>query len=74
MKRFIHNQKIIVKIIVIMMLLNVLLFAEVVKEKQVVETVEVSLDSFGLLSIIVLVAITSLLGMYFMKDEFSNLS
>ena len=37
------------------------------------DAVEVSLDSFGTTSMIVMVILSSLLGLFFVRDEFSSL-
>lgn len=39
---------------------------------QGIETVEIGLNSFGTLGIIIMVALSSLLGAFFMKDELSD--
>ena len=69
-------KKVISKIFILLVILNVALLGNSVSEgvsTQVVETVEVSLDSFGSLSIILMIALSSLLGAYFVKDEFSSM-
>jgi len=38
-----------------------------------VETVEVSLDSFSNMGILIMIALSSLLGAFFVKDEFSTM-
>jgi hypothetical protein len=37
------------------------------------ETVEVSLDSFNNIGILILIALSSILGAFFVKDEFSEM-
>lgn len=39
---------------------------------QSIKTVEVSLDSFGTIGIVLMIALSSLLGLFFMKDELSE--
>ncbi|CAA6806770.1 MAG: Unknown protein [uncultured Sulfurovum sp.] len=68
------NQTLLFKIFTLLSFMSMPIMAEVVTQKQKVETIEVSLDSFGLLSMVLLVIISSLVGMFFMKDEFSELT
>lgn len=79
-------QKIIRNMVILLFAFNVALFANSVIEnsKHVVssvdsgevskniETVEVPLDSFGTLGVVVMIALSSLLGAFFMKDELSE--
>ena len=46
--------------------------SDVVNSSESVKTVEVSLDSFSTFGIILMVGFSSLLGAYFLKDEFSK--
>ena len=70
-------KKLILKIFMLLVTFNVTLLgnavSEVVSSGVVVETVEVSLDSFGTLGIVLMVGLSSLLGAFFMRDEFSSL-
>ena len=65
-------KKVILKISTLLIGLNVTLLGNAVSEV-VVETVEVPLDSFGTWSIVLMVGLSSLLGAYFVKDEFSSM-
>ena len=70
-------KKIVLKIFILLVTLNVVLLgnsgAEVIGSTVGVETVEVALDSFGSLGIIIMVGLSSLVGAFFLKDEFSSL-
>jgi len=61
--------KILFKILTLLVLFNALLLADSVS-CTFSDVVEVSLDSFSALGIVVMVVLTSLLGVYFMRDEF----
>ncbi|CAA6801909.1 MAG: Unknown protein [uncultured Sulfurovum sp.] len=46
--------------------------AKLAEVTQSIETVEIPLNSFGTLGVIVMIVLSSLLGAFFMKDEFSK--
>lgn len=60
-------KKSIFKIFALLLALNMFLFGD-----SSTEVVEVSLDSFGTLGIVILVGLSSLLGAFFVKDEISE--
>ena len=60
-------KKSIFKIFALLLALNMFLFGD-----SGTEVVEVSLDSFGTLGIVILVGLSSLLGAFFVKDEISE--
>ena len=67
-------KKIILKIFIVLVTFNVIVFASTtVSTEAVNKTVEVSLDSFGTFGIVIMLALSSLLGAFFLKDEFSSL-
>ena len=69
-------KKIILKMLTLILAFNITLLGNTVSEvvsSPKIETVEVSLDSFGMLSIVLIVGLTSLVGAYFVKDEFSSI-
>ena len=69
-------KKVILKIFMLLVTLNISLLGNAVSEgasSGVVETVEVSLDSFSTFGIILMIGLSSLLGVYFLKDEFSSM-
>ena len=41
--------------------------------KEIIEVKEVALDSFGEVSIVLIIGLTSLLGVFFVRDEFNEL-
>jgi len=61
--------KVLFKILTLLVLFNALVLADNVS-CTLSETIEVSLDSFSALGIVVMVILTSILGVYFMRDEF----
>jgi len=61
--------KVLFKIVTLLVLFNGLVLADSVS-CTLSDVVEVSLDSFSALGIVVMVVLTSLLGVYFMRDEF----
>jgi len=66
-------RKILFKILNVFVLFNGLLLANVNSEEvgsNLNEIIEVSLDSFSALGILLMIILTSLLGAYFAKDEF----
>jgi hypothetical protein len=70
-------KKTILKIFILLLTSTVILLgnavSEVVSSGVVVETMEVSLASFGTFGIVIMIALSSLLGAYFVKDEFSSM-
>jgi len=82
------NQLVIIKIVTLSLLMNLYLSANTMEsqitsentEKQVskeqsnveMKTTEVSMTSFGFMSVIILVGLSSLLGAYFLRDEFTK--
>lgn len=60
-------KKSIFKIFALLLALNMFLLGD-----SGTEVVEVSLDSFGTLGIVILVGLSSLLGAFFVKDEISE--
>ena len=68
-------QNIVLKIVILLFILNVSLLGSAVSEvaSTGAETVEVSLDSFTTLGIFVMIGLSSLLGAFFLKDEFSSM-
>jgi len=82
------NQLVIIKIVTLSLLMNLYLSANTMEsqitsentEKQVskeqsnveMKTTEVSMTSFGVMSVIILVGLSSLLGAYFLRDEFTK--
>ena len=69
-------KKVILKIFMLLVTLNISLLGNAVSEgasRGVVEIVEVSLDSFSTIGIILMIGLSSLLGVYFLKDEFSSM-
>ncbi|HIP52247.1 MAG TPA: hypothetical protein EYG94_09195 [Campylobacterales bacterium] len=68
-------QNIVLKIVILLFILNVSLLGSAVSEVATTgaETVEVSLESFTTLGIFVMIGLSSLLGAFFLKDEFSSL-
>ncbi len=70
-------KKVISKIFILLVILSVSLLgnaiSEVVSTGVEVETVEVSLDSFTTWGIVLMIALSSLLGAFFLKDEFSSM-
>ena len=38
-----------------------------------VESIEISLDSFGSIGTVIMIVLSTLLGAFFMKDEFSSM-
>ena len=69
-------KKIVLQIFMLLLILNVTLLgnssSELVNSEVGVETVEVSLDSFSTLGIFIMIGLSSLLGAFFLKDEFSS--
>ena len=66
-------RKILFKILTLLMTFNGLLLANVNSSEigsNFSEIIEVSLDSFSAFGIMAMVILTSLLGVYFIKDEF----
>jgi len=88
MKNLRWNQLVVIKIVTLFLLMNLSLFANTIEsqkpskntENQLskkqsnveMETTEVSMTSFGFMSVIILVGLTSLLGAYFLRDEFTK--
>lgn len=88
MENLTNHRNIILKVVTLILLFNTTLFATKVNSEEVnnvqpfnstvssmreaPETTEIYLDSFGTLGIILMVALSSLLGAYFVKDEFSK--
>jgi len=68
-------QNIVLKIVILLFILNVSLLGSAVSEVATTgaETVEVSLESFTTLGIFVMIGLSSLLGAFFLKYEFSSL-
>ncbi|CAA6798541.1 MAG: Unknown protein [uncultured Sulfurovum sp.] len=66
MKRVVQN------IFILLIAFNVSLLASTVVESTSPETVEVALNSFGTLGIIVVIALTSIVGAFFMKDDLTE--
>ena len=68
-------QNIVLKIVILLFILNVSLLGSAVSEvaSTGAETVEVSLDSFTTLGIFVMIGLSSLLGAFFLRDEFSSM-
>jgi len=68
-------KKILFKILTLFSAFNGLLLANVHSEEvgsNLSEIIEVSLDSFSALGILLMIVLTSLLGVYFIKDELSS--
>jgi len=57
------------KIFTLLVLFNAFLFGDTAS-CTLRETIEVSLDSFSALGILLMISLTSFLGAYFVKDEF----
>jgi len=67
--------KILFKIFTLFVIFNGLLLANVNSSEigsNFSEIIEVSLDSFSALGIVIMVFLTSILGLYFLKDEFPS--
>jgi len=62
-------KKILFKILILLGLFNAFLFGDTVS-CTLSETIEVSLDSFSAFGILLMIVLTSLLGVFFVKDEF----
>jgi hypothetical protein len=85
MKSLTSIQNLLVKIFTLLLVFNITVLAnnfytevsdEPVAENSSValeETVEVSLDSFSNVGIFIMIALSSLLGAFFVKDEFSGM-
>jgi hypothetical protein len=68
-------KKIILKIFILLFTLNISLLGNDISaiSSIEVEVIEVSLDSFGTLGIILMIVLSSLIGTFFLKDEFSSM-
>jgi len=67
--------KILFKILTLFIIFNGLLLANINSEEvgsNFSEIIEVSLDSFSALGILIMIILTSLMGIYFIKDEFPS--
>ena len=65
-------KKVLFKIFVGLVTLNAFLLGDTVSNVTTTQTVEVSLDSFSSLGMVLMIVLTSFLGAYFIKDEFSS--
>jgi len=88
MKNLMENRNSLLKIVTLILFLNTLLLANSADTKEGIqaqslntsvsnileteETEEVALDSFGSLGIILMVVLSSLLGAFFVRDEFAK--
>jgi len=65
-------KKILFKILTLLVLFNIFLFGDTAS-CTLSETIEVSLDSFSAFGILLMILLTSFLGVYFVKDEFCEM-
>jgi len=65
-------KKILFKILTLLVLFNIFLFGDTTS-CTLSENIEVSLDSFSAFGILLMILLTSFLGVYFVKDEFCEM-